>query len=108
MISALVGEAPRVAAADARARQLCPRRDRSAGRYYLRFLGPNKDDEGGWFDWLTGGDEDHPLADRRFLLTVDAVGGDGVEIRLAQDDDGAPLEKRQHQSLLARIQGNIN
>jgi len=83
-------------------------RDRSAGRYYLRFLGPNKEDEGGWFDWLTGGDEDHPLADRRFLVTVDAVGGDAVEIRLAQDDDGEPLEKRQHQSLLARIQGNIN
>ena len=31
-----------------------------------------------------------------------------VTIRLAQNDDGASLEKRQHQSLLARIQGNIN
>ncbi|KGE05300.1 outer membrane protein assembly factor BamC [Pseudohaliea rubra] len=83
-------------------------RDRSAGRYYLRFLGPDKDDEGGWFDWLTGGKERDPLADRRFLLTVDAVNGDGVEIRLAQDDDGDPLEKRQHQSLLAKIQSNID
>jgi len=83
-------------------------RDRSAGRYYLSFLGPKSDDEGGWFGWLTGGDDDHPLANRRFLVTVDEVGGDAVEIRLAQDDDGVPLEKRQHQSLLAKIQGNID
>jgi outer membrane protein assembly factor BamC len=83
-------------------------RDRSAGRYYLRFLGSKGEDEGGWFAWLSGGDDDHPLADRRFLLTVDALDGNAVTIRLAQDDDGVSLEKRQHQSLLARIQGNIN
>jgi outer membrane protein assembly factor BamC len=82
-------------------------RDRSAGRYYLRFSGAEEEDKRGWFGWLGGGD-DHPLSDRRFIATVDEVDETTVHIRLRQDDDGEPLEKREHQSLLARIQGNIN
>lgn len=83
-------------------------RDRSAGRYYLRFIDPDKDEEGGWLDWLTGGADDHPLAGRAFLLSVDAVDEDSVHIRLAVDEGEEPLEQRQQQALLARIQGNIN
>lgn len=82
-------------------------RDRSAGRYYLRFLDPEGEQERGWFAWLGGGD-DHPLADRRFLLTLDAVEDERVLIRLGADDDGPALEERQHRALLARVQGNIN
>ena len=83
-------------------------RDRSAGAYYVRFLGPQGQEEDGWFDWLWGDDEDHPLAGRTFRATVTEQGADSVHIRLIPEDADQPLEKREEQALLALIKGNIS
>jgi outer membrane protein assembly factor BamC len=82
-------------------------RDRSAGRYDARFLGPQAEDEGGWFDWLFG-EEEHPLAGNVFLVSMTSAGENAVNIRLEPQDSSIELSKRDEQSLLALIKGNIN
>jgi outer membrane protein assembly factor BamC len=82
-------------------------RDRSAGRYDVRWLGPQDEDDGGWFDWLFGEDE-HPLADRQFVINVAARDAQSVTIRLQPRDGDPALAKRDEQALLALIKGNIN
>lgn len=82
-------------------------RDRSAGRYDVRWLGPQDEDDGGWFDWLFGEDE-HPLQGREFLVSMTRRDENAVIIRLQALDGGEPLEKRDEQALLALIKGNIN
>lgn len=83
-------------------------RDRSAGRYDARFLGPQSEEEGGWFDWLFGGEEEHPLAGKMCLVSVAAAGEQAVTIRLQSQDPAQEITKRDEQSLLALIKGNIN
>lgn len=83
-------------------------RDRSAGRYYVRFVGEEDDDEGGWFDWLFGGDDGHPLADRRFVVSVAEESSSEVRIDLAPEDGEPSLDAGQKQVLLEMIKGNIN
>jgi len=82
-------------------------RDRSAGVYYARFLGTPDEDEEGWFDWLFGDDE-HPLAGRTLLVTMEAEDAENVVIRLRSQDGSEPLARRDEQALLAIIRGNIN
>ena len=82
-------------------------RDRSAGVYYARFVGPNAEEGDGWFDWLFD-EEEHPLAGRNFLATVESVNDREVAIRLQVPAGDEPLEKRQEQALLTLIKGNIN
>ncbi len=83
-------------------------RDRSQGRYYVRFLGPQAEEDGGWFGWLFDNDEEHPLAGRQFLIGTDVLGEDTYTIMISPDDDGEPLQRRDEQGLLALIKGNIN
>lgn len=88
-------------------------RDRSAGRYYVRFLGPKTEDEDGWFDWLLDSDSDDPLAGRDFIVSVESLDDKDVAIRvdppLASDQNDPPvLEKKDEQALLALIKGNID
>lgn len=82
-------------------------RDRSAGVYYTRFLGPEDAEEEGWFDWLWG-DEEHPLAGERFVVTMEAVDAQTVSIRLRPEDASRALEKREAQAMLSLIKGNID
>jgi outer membrane protein assembly factor BamC len=82
-------------------------RDRSAGRYDVRWLGPQDEDEGGWFDWLFGEDE-HPLKGRQFIVKVESRDDNSVKIRLQPQDGDPALTKRDEQALLALIKGNIN
>ena len=37
-------------------------RDRSEGLLYVTFVGPQDEEDSGWFDWLWGGEDEHPLA----------------------------------------------
>ena len=83
-------------------------RDRSTGRYYARFLGPNAEEEAGWMDWLWDSKDDHPMAGQMFLATVELQGEEEVTIRLQPQDDTSAFDKREEQSLLALIKGNIN
>lgn len=81
-------------------------RDRSAGVYYTKFLGPESDDSG-WFDWLLGSDED-PLIGRDFLITMESQDESQVNIRLQALEGTTPLKKREEQGLLSLIKGSIN
>jgi outer membrane protein assembly factor BamC len=83
-------------------------RDRSAGVYYVRFLGPQGEKEEGWFDWLFGGDE-HPLAGMDFEVRIDAEGAQQVAIRLQPQHPPQPaFDKRQEQAMLSLIKGNMS
>jgi outer membrane protein assembly factor BamC len=81
-------------------------RDRSSGEYYVQFKGLQEEEDGGWFGWLFDEDE-HPLAGRNFLVTVQPDKDDSVTVRL-RPRDGQALEQREEQSLLALLKGNIN
>ena len=83
-------------------------RDRSAGEYYVRFVGIDKEEEDGWFDWLWGGDDKHPLAGKEFLVTVVKQTDEAVAIRLQPREPDPAFDKRQEQALLSLIKGNIN
>lgn len=88
-------------------------RDRSTGKYYTRFLGPQSEEDEGWFDWLLDSDSEHPLAGQGFIVSVDALDEQDVAIRIKPQEPQAGeeplvLEKRDEQALLALIKGNID
>lgn len=83
-------------------------RDRSAGTYYVRFLGPEGEEEDGWFDWLFG-DEEHPLAGKDFEVRMVEDGAERVSIRLLpQLSAESAFDRRQEQAMLSLIKGNIS
>jgi len=83
-------------------------RDRSKGEYYVKFLGPDTEEEDGWFDWLFD-EEGHPLANQNFVVRMDTESESSVTIGLTQlDEDVEPMDDRQEQALLVLIKGNIN
>lgn len=82
-------------------------RDRSKGLYYARFLGPDGEEEEGWFDWMFDEDE-HPLAGRDYLVSVRKESDTSVAIAIEAAAGTAPLDIRERQALLALIKGNIN
>ncbi|MEH6582799.1 MAG: outer membrane protein assembly factor BamC [Halioglobus sp.] len=82
-------------------------RDRSRGEYYVSFIGPDAEEEEGWFDWLFD-DDGHPLAGQNFLVKMDAESDSSVAISLLPVEGAEPLDVRQEQALLATIKGNIN
>jgi outer membrane protein assembly factor BamC len=83
-------------------------RDRSTGYYYARFLGPDGAEEDGWLDWLWGGDDDQPMVGESFVVTIQPDGEQSNTIRLQPQEDLEEFGKREEQSLLALIKGNIN
>jgi outer membrane protein assembly factor BamC len=82
-------------------------KDRTEGVFYLTFIGPQEEDEGGWFDWMWGGEDAHPLANQKFLLKVASVEESRMVISL-MGEDGGPVERRDQQALLTLIKGTIN
>lgn len=88
-------------------------RDRSVGKYYVRFLGPQDEEDEGWFDWLLDSDSDDPLAGQLFIVSVTALDARDVAVRIEPqppqaDEEPLALEKRDEQALLALIKGNID
>lgn len=83
-------------------------RDRSNGIYYTRFLGPESEEEGGWFDWLWDSDEDHPHAGEAFDVSVKKVDAGSVTIHLQPQSPKVSLGLRDQQAMLSLIKGNIN
>lgn len=82
-------------------------RDRSAGHYYIRYLGSEAEEESGWLASLFGGGEDNPLLGRDLLLSLHNEGESKVSIRLAAQK--APvLKEREERELLSLLQSNIN
>ncbi|MFK8050238.1 MAG: outer membrane protein assembly factor BamC [Halioglobus sp.] len=86
-------------------------RDRSKGHYYVDFIGPEAEEEDGWFDWLFDGEEGHPSAGQSFLVTMESENSQSVAIRIEpqdNDESAGVLDRRQEQALLVLIKGNIN
>lgn len=84
-------------------------RDRSSGRFYIRFVESDEDDSG-WFDWLFNDGEKADakiLTEFDFVLTVARQTEELVRITLAREDAVA-LTPAQSQSMLSLIKGNIN
>ena len=88
-------------------------RDRSAGQYYVRFLGVETEEEAGWFDWIMDSDDDEPMADQSFIISVESLDELDVAIRIDQQaalegTEFRAMEKRDEQALLALLKGNID
>lgn len=81
-------------------------RDRSGGRYYVRVVEKTGEDEGGWFDWLFGEDEDQ-LEQQNLLVDIRSAGEQAVHISLGPQEGEQPLEQREEQGLLVLIKGNL-
>ncbi|MFN2328682.1 MAG: outer membrane protein assembly factor BamC [Chromatocurvus sp.] len=83
-------------------------RDRSAGNYYVRFIGEEEEDKRGWFGRLFSRDSNHPLANRQFVVSLEESDPSEVTIDLQPDDEAPALEPGQKQAMLELIKGNIN
>ncbi len=81
-------------------------RDRSSGKYYVRFV-DSEDNEEGWFDWLFGDDE-HPWENRDYVVLTTADGSDSVAISVAPAADDPDFDRAQEQAMLSLIKGSIN
>ncbi|MDG2460808.1 MAG: outer membrane protein assembly factor BamC [Luminiphilus sp.] len=81
-------------------------RDRSQGILYVTFVGPQEEDDSGWFDWLWGGEDDHPLAGHRYQIRLDNS-DQGVVLITLLGPEGEPIERREQQALLTILRGNI-
>lgn len=83
-------------------------RDRSSGKYYARFIGSSAEEEDGWLDWVWDSDDEHPMAGQLFLISMQTVDEQTVNIRLQPQEESGTFGKREEQGLLALIKGNIN
>lgn len=81
-------------------------RDRSQGVLYVTFVGPQDEEESGWFDWLWGGEDDHPLAGHRYQIRLDAAAEKVILITLV-GPEGESVDRREQQALLTLLRGNI-
>ncbi|EED34908.1 conserved hypothetical protein [Luminiphilus syltensis NOR5-1B] len=82
-------------------------RNRSEGIYYVTFIGPQSEDDSGFFDWLWGGEEEHPLKGTKLRVLVESIEEELVYIRVVSED-GSALERRDQQGLLTLLKGNIS
>ncbi len=83
-------------------------RDRSAGMYYTRFMGPDSQEEDGWFDWLWDSDDDQPYVGEAFNVSLEKVNAGSVTIHLRPQSAETAMDLRDQQALLSLIKGNIN
>ena len=82
-------------------------KDRSAGIYYTRFVGP-EDDESGFFDWLWADDSSEPGVGQMFNVSMQAGEPGAVRITLEPEDPTLPFGIREEQTMLNLIKGNID
>jgi len=81
-------------------------KNRSAGLFYVTYLGPEGEEDGGWFSWLGGSDSDDPLIGQQFQVQLITEDTSQVTIHIL-DSDGQPIGQLEQQGLLALLQGNI-
>jgi outer membrane protein assembly factor BamC len=81
-------------------------RDRSGGKYYAQFVEKADEEEGGWFSWMFGGDDDQ-LERQNLLVNIRSVNEEIVNITLQAQEGETPLQPREEQGLLVLIKGNI-
>jgi len=83
-------------------------RDRSSGVYYVRFLGMAAQQEQGWWASMWNSDDEQLLVGRVFVVSMQTLPEQVVNIRLRPQDESIALEKREEQDLLVMIKGNID
>ena len=81
-------------------------RDRSEGLLYVTFVGPREEEDSGWFDWLWGGEDEHPLAGHQYQIHLDPAGEELTLITL-WGPDGDAVDRREKKALLTILRGNI-
>jgi len=82
-------------------------KNRSDGVFYVTFVGQQDEDDGGWFDWMWGGEDEHPLADKQYLVKMGSLSEDEILISLL-GTAGEQVPRRDQQALLTLIKGSIN
>ena len=81
-------------------------KNRSAGLFYVTYLGPEGEEDGGWFSWLGGSDSDDPLIGQGFQVQLNTEDTSQVTIHIL-GSDGQPIGQLEQQGLLTLLQGNI-
>ena len=81
-------------------------KNRSAGLFYVTYVGPEGEDEGGWFGWLWGSDVEDPLVGREFQVQVTTQTEAQVIINVL-GPEGESIDSLEQQGLLTLLQGNI-
>ena len=81
-------------------------KNRSAGLFYVTYVGPEGEEGGGWFSWLGGSDSDDPLIGQEFQVLLTTENTSQVTIDIL-GSDGEPIGQLEQQGLLTLLQGNI-
>ena len=82
-------------------------KNRSAGLFYVTYLGPDGEDSESWFGWhWGGGDSDDPLIGREFQVMLSTEERKLIYIDVL-DAQGQPIDQIEQQGLLILLQGNI-
>ena len=83
-------------------------KDRSGGIYYVRFQSEAAEEEQGWWASLWDSDDGDIPSDQVFLVLLESLPEQAVNIRFRPQDTAISLDKRQEQEMLTMIKGNIN
>jgi outer membrane protein assembly factor BamC len=83
-------------------------KDRSAGDYYVRYLGQATTEKKGWWASLWNNQDVHPMEGKSFVISLKSEPDSSVGIRLRPQDDSVKFEHREDQDLLNAIKGNID
>ncbi|MEC8158201.1 MAG: outer membrane protein assembly factor BamC [Pseudomonadota bacterium] len=81
-------------------------KNRSAGLFYVTYLGPEGEENGGWFSWLGGSKREDPLVGQEFRVQLTAEDTSQVTIHIL-GSDGQSIGQLVQQGLLTLLQGNI-
>ena len=81
-------------------------KNRSAGLFYVTYLGPEGEENGGWFSWLGGSKREDPLVGQEFRVQLTAEDTSQVTIHIL-GSDGESIGQLVQQGLLTLLQGNI-
>ena len=81
-------------------------KNRSEGVFYVTYVGPDGEDDDGWFSWLWGSERDDPLVGQEFQVQLAEDVAAQIVISIV-NIEGQSLDELEQQGLLTLLQGNI-